>query len=131
MIQTTIHNLTNEEILQQIEKEIAREKFIEPLPKKQKLQKSSHKAKVEQVKLYEYAVKIGKILQKNGLGIFAKKIQKLFKLYPQNRTYILHDFIKFHDTEFVINLYNLFFYRNPSPKELDSTLLSLRSGKSL
>ena len=86
-------------------------------------------AKVQSVSIYDFAVKIGKFLQKNGFGNFAKRVQKTLKLYPQNRIYIMHDFIKFYDEEFVNNTYNLLFFRNPTDKEKEHHLSVLRSGK--
>lgn len=129
MIQTNIPNLTNEEIMQKIEQEAKREK-----PKASRQAKNFYKnplkqAKTESVRIYDFAVKIGKFLQKKGLGNFVKRVQKTFKLYPQNRIYIMHDFVKFYDEEFVNNAYNLLFFRDPTDKEKEHYLSLLRSGK--
>lgn len=129
MIQTNIPNLTNEEIMQKIEQEAKREKPKAPQQTKNFLKKPRQQAKTERVSIYDFAVKIGKFLQKNGLGNFAKIVQKTFKLYPQNRIYIMHDFVKFYDEEFVNNAYNLLFFRDPTNQEKEHYLSLLRSGK--
>ena len=156
MIQTNIPNLTNEEIEKKIEQEAKREKrrdggfglpsLLSRLPRHfvprsdnfrlRHCERSAaismgatQQTKIQRVTVYEFAVKIGKFLQKNGFGNFAKSVQKIFKLYPQNRIYIMNDFVKFYDEEFVNNAYNLLFFRNPTDQEKEHYLSLLRSGK--
>ncbi|MCX6075616.1 MAG: methyltransferase domain-containing protein [Campylobacterales bacterium] len=130
MIEINIPNLTSKEIMQKIEREVEKIDLApsQTLPT-ESMSKTLQQTNVRANSSYGFAKKVGKFLQKKGLGTFVKYIQKTFKLYPQNRIHVISDFTKFYDENFINNAYNLIFYREADTNEKNHYLSLLRSGK--
>ncbi len=132
MIEINIPNLSNEEILNKIEEELKNRKPItlqsEMKPPKQELKSNEVHASRTNT-LYGFAKKIGKFLRKGGFNSLVMFIQKTFKLYPQNCIYVMSDFTKFYDEEFIDNAYKLILNRTADSEGKNNYLSHLRSGK--
>ncbi|MFA6192457.1 MAG: methyltransferase domain-containing protein [Sulfurimonas sp.] len=132
MIEINIPNLSNEEILNKIEEELKNRK---PITLQSDVKSINHELKSNEVHtsrtntLYGFAKKIGKLLRKSGLNKFVHFIQKTFKLYPQNCIYVMSDFTKFYDEEFIDNAYKLILNRTADSEGKSNYLSHLRSGK--
>jgi O-antigen chain-terminating methyltransferase len=131
LIEINIPNLSNEEILKKIEKELKNRKAKTPQSEMKPIKQAVQLNEIDNLQtntLYGFAKKIGKFLRKGGLNKFVRYIQKTFKLYPQNSIYVMSDFTKFYDEEFIDNAYRLILNRAADDDGKSNYLLHLRSG---
>lgn len=130
MIEINIKGLTSDELMQKIEQEIKRAELNPVHTASLRINRPAFKEiNMQANPNYGFAKKVGRFLQRNGFGGFVKYVQKVFKLYPQNRIHTMEDFIKYYDEEFIKNAYNLLFYRDPDEYGKNHYLSLLRSGK--
>lgn len=130
MIEINIPSLTSDDLVKKIEQEIKRAELNPTQTSSPRSTlKSYTQTNVQVNNTYGFAKKIGKFLQRKGLDKLVKYIQKTFKLYPQNRVHVMSDFTQYYDEEFIKNVYNLIFYREPDEHGKNHYLSLLRSGK--
>ena len=128
MIKTKIPNISAQDIIQTIRKELLTRKDLkEDLCTKNTSFTISQKK--EQSKIYQFAKRIGKFLQKKGLYKFVAFIHRNLKLHQNNYIYEINDFIKFFDEKFIDNAYTLILQRPADQDGKNYYLSLLRSGK--
>ncbi len=77
---------------------------------------------------YNYAKKIGKYLQKIGLGSFVRFVKSNLILHKNTSTYNIKDLEKYHDEEFLKNIYRLLLNREIDFQGKSIYLPKLRDG---
>lgn len=128
MIKTKIPNISAQDVIQTIKKELSSRKDLKEEACTKNISFTISQKK-QQSKIYQFAKKIGKFLQKKGLYSFVAFIQRTLKLHQNNYIYEINDFVKFFDEKFIDNAYKLILQRSADEDGKNYYLQLLRSGK--
>ena len=118
------NSISVEDIMKQIQIEVG---TLDPATLKQ--QQMVYEKNLQENKLYNFARRVARYLQRKGLYKFVNFVRDNINLSKTNYTYILDDFLKFQDEDFINNAYQLILNR-PVDKDAKTYYLSkLRNGE--
>ena len=135
MIETNIKNLSVQEIMQKIKIEVEKRKdnnlHEDPIYTKEitnlYIEAESITAQTSS-KFYLFAKRVGKFLQRIGLYSFVYFVKEKLNIRKSNYIYIIEDFLRFHDKDFIKNSYKNILQREVDSNGMEYYLTHLRNG---
>lgn len=120
--------MTVEEIIQKIKQEAKNKSKDENTNEEYVYQESFATQEMQESRLYSYAKKIGKYLQKKGLGGLVNFLRRNLNLQQYSHIYEMQDFTKYRDEEFIDKAYQLILNREADIQGKNNYLSKLRAG---